>query len=90
MNEEDTHEGGLLHEQTGIDRIREALQAHTWPKMTMKRDKNVVAPPFASSQANSASSKVENETGKESVKDKKYLDAQSREMIGKHIQHLCT
>ena len=31
--------GGLLDEQTGIDRIREALQAHTWPSMTMKHDK---------------------------------------------------
>ena len=87
MKEEDTQEAGLLHEQTGVDRIREALQAHTWPKMIMKHDKNIVA---SSHQANSASSKVKNKDEKESVKDKKYLDAQSREMIGKRMQHLCT
>ena len=34
-----SQQGGLLNEQTGIDRIREALQAHTWPSMTMKHDK---------------------------------------------------
>ena len=32
--------GGLLDEQTGVDRIKEALQAHTWPNMTMKNSQD--------------------------------------------------
>ena len=92
VKEEDTQEGGLLHEQTGIDRIREALQAHAWPSMSMKRDKNTTASSFASSDQatmDSASSNVKDKAGNESIKDKKNLDAQSREIIGKSIQHLC-
>ena len=35
--------GGLLEEQTGVDRIKEALQAHTWPNMTMKNSQDSVS-----------------------------------------------
>ncbi|XP_065912047.1 alpha- and gamma-adaptin-binding protein p34-like [Dysidea avara] len=31
-----SQQGSLLDEQTGVDRIKEALQAHTWSNMTMK------------------------------------------------------
>ena len=68
-----SQQGGLLNEQTGIDRIREALQAHTWPSMTMKHSKTLM---------DSASGMVKNKTGNESTNDTS-SDLQSREIIGK-------
>lgn len=71
----DSQQGGLLNEQTGIERIREALQAHTWPSMTMKHDKT---------KMDTMSCKLKNkETVSKSAKDKKNEDLQSREIIGK-------
>ena len=72
---ESSQQGGLLNEQTGIDRIREALQAHTWPSMTMKNDKTV--------KDSSASSTSKNTPAvNQSTKDKN-SDLESREIIGK-------
>ena len=70
--------GGLLNEQTGIDRIREAIQAHTWPSMTMKHGKTPMDP----------TSSVKNKAVNESAKDTS-SDLQSREIIGKNLtQHI--
>ena len=52
-----SQQGGLLNEQTGIDRIREALQAHTWPSMTMKHSKTP------------ATGTVKNKTGNDTSSD---------------------
>lgn len=65
-----SQQGGLLNEQTGIDRIREALQAHTWPSMTMKHSKTPL---------DSASGIVKNKTGANDTSS----DLQSHEIIGK-------
>lgn len=77
----DSQHGGLLNEQTGIERIREALQAHTWPSMTMKCDKT------------KKHSEVKNEVVNKdkSKKDHKNLDSKSQEIIGKskHHMHYC-
>lgn len=73
--------GGLLNEQTGIDRIREALQAHTWPSMNMKHKNTILA-----SSSSEAENKAVNEPAK---KDKKNLDSQSREIIGKRVLQQC-
>ena len=62
--------GGLLDEQTGIDRIREALQAHTWPSITMRHDKTQVD--------------TKNKAVNEPAKDKN-TDLRSREIIGKRL-----
>lgn len=70
MEENSQKCSGLLNEQTGIDRIREALQAHTWPNMTMKHDKT---------KLDTASREVKN---KAKAEDKKSEDLQSREIIG--------
>lgn len=74
----DSQHGGLLNEQTGIERIREALQAHTWPSMTMKCDKT------------KKHSEVKNEVVNKdkSKKDHKNLDSKSQEIIGKSIHHM--
>jgi len=73
--ENSAQQGGLLNEQTGIDRIREALQAHTWPSMTMKHDQT---------KMDIVSCKVKDKTTvSKPAKDEKNEDLQSREIIGK-------